>query len=107
MDRNSLDGKTVDRDSTIDGLQHVADMIHEYTDKPWIHTIEVDCELILNALALLKEQEPIEPDTDCDGSEDEYSYRSWWYVCKACGGQIDYEDDYCRHCGRPQKWKDE
>ena len=50
------DEKTIDRDSTIEGLQRVADTIHEYTDKPWLHAIEVDCELVLNALSLLKDK---------------------------------------------------
>lgn len=46
-----------------------------------------------DALALLKELEPVEPEMEGGGS-------SWWMVCGECHGQIDEKDDYCRHCGR-------
>ena len=28
-------------------------------------------------------------------------YHSWHYVCGACDGQIDIQDKFCRHCGKP------
>lgn len=27
--------------------------------------------------------------------------RGWHYVCWKCFGQIDIQDCFCRHCGRP------
>lgn len=46
-----------------------------------------------SAIALLKELEPVEPEMEGGGS-------TWWMVCGECHGQIDGNDDYCRHCGR-------
>ena len=99
---------TMDREKVIKALEYCRNQAGCWSDEsecPWIAECREDVNSLKDAtLALLKEQEPLEPDTDCDGSEDEHSSRSWWYVCKACGGQIDYKDDYCRHCGRPQNW---
>ena len=50
-------------------------------------------ELHIDALELLKEQEPVEPELEGGGS-------SWWHVCGECHGAIDTSDNYCRHCGR-------
>jgi DnaJ-class molecular chaperone len=30
---------------------------------------------------------------------------SWWYVCGACHGAIDYMQTPCPHCKRPVIWK--
>jgi len=46
-----------------------------------------------DALALLKEQDPVETELEGGGS-------SWWYVCGECHGAIDQNDNYCKHCGR-------
>ena len=46
-----------------------------------------------SALALLKVQEPVEPELEGGGS-------SWWHVCGDCHGMIDKYDNFCRHCGR-------
>ncbi len=56
--------------------------------------------LIKGAVALLKEQEPVEP--KIAGAE--YS-DTWHYACGACDGAIDPKDAYCRHWGREVKWK--
>ena len=46
------------------------------------------------ALALLREQEPV--------PFDEIGYQP---VCGACHESLDVTDEYCRHCGRKVKWK--
>ena len=52
-----------------------------------------------NALRCLKKEllkEPVEPKAE----KAILDYQSWHYVCGDCGGQIDIQDNYCRHCGR-------
>ena len=56
-------------------------------------------EYIDDALALLREREPMEPHVEHDCDDD-----SWYYGCGACHEAIDYKDKYCRHCGRKVKW---
>ena len=65
---------------------------------------------ILNdALALLKEQEAVEPKT-------EPSAKGYWYTCGACGwwlfevrDTVHFDDRkrirYCASCGRSVKWE--
>ena len=53
-------------------------------------------QVLTDALYLLKEQEPVEPEMEGGGS-------SWWHVCGECHGMIDKNDLFCRHCGRPVK----
>ena len=55
-----------------------------------------------DAIALLKEQEAVEPKKESDGNPERWA--SWWYVCGNCGVVIDCHDMYCRHCGRAVKW---
>ena len=49
-----------------------------------------------DAIALLIEQEAVEPKVE----KAILDYQSWHYICGDCGGQIDIQDNYCRHCGR-------
>jgi hypothetical protein len=55
--------------------------------------------LMMDALGLLKEQEPVEPHDEHASDDD-----SWYYGCGACHKAIDYKDRFCRHCGRAVKW---
>lgn len=56
-------------------------------------------ELAHDALALLREQEPVEP------LWHEYGPYSFW-TCAGCDGIIDHDDyKFCPHCGRKVKWK--
>jgi len=57
-----------------------------------------------DALALLKEQEAIPPGKESDGNPGKWA--SWWYVCGACGKEIDYRNRFCRYCGHEVKWDD-
>ena len=64
-----------------------------------------------DALALLKEQEAVEPEYggDMEGEQirkQQYPENgTWWYECGYCRTPIDYRDRFCRHCGRPVKWE--
>ena len=57
------------------------------------------------AVFLLKEQEPVPPKKQNWYQAEWPSFESWWYVCGACGGKIDYHDRFCRLCGRSVKWE--
>ena len=59
----------------------------------------VDAQCVREALAMLREQEPVEPhaERDCDDGV-------WYYGCGVCHGAIDHKDKFCRHCGREVKW---
>ncbi len=60
------------------------------------------CEAVDMAIAILREQKPVKPNTSCDGLPGEGG--TWWYVCGNCNKDIDPDDAYCRHCGRQVKW---
>ena len=49
---------------------------------------------IMDALALLKAQEPMEPRFD-----------TWWFVCGNCEQSIEEDYNYCPNCGRQVKWE--
>lgn len=54
-----------------------------------------------DVIALLKEQEPVKPDSFMDG-------RVQRFVCKKCGKHLLYaewgRDNYCSKCGQAVKW---
>ena len=63
--------------------------------------------LAIDALSLLKAQEPVEPDVDVD---------TW--ICGKCGHKLEHQEmvdsnilfheqySYCPNCGRKVKWND-
>lgn len=55
----------------------------------------------IERIGKLKAQEPMRPSIggDADGAGN-----SWWYQCGKCEKPIDWQDNYCRHCGRAVKW---
>ena len=55
------------------------------------------------ALALLREQEPVDAIRDSE-AYGKGEFGVWWYACGNCHGVIDYKDPFCRHCGREVKW---
>ena len=55
-------------------------------------------------IALLKEQEAVEPEKENDGNPEPWT--AWWYVCGDCGQPIDRMDRYCRRCGKQVKWNE-
>lgn len=65
---------------------------------PW------DCpaydDFVDSAIALLKEQEPVEPEVYCVG-QGKYKF----YRCPACKTAWYYKGNYCLGCGRSVKWE--
>lgn len=56
----------------------------------------VRADIIEDAIAILREQEPIKPRFYTG-----YGRECW---CGQCGSMIYSGDDYCSHCGRRIKW---
>ncbi len=85
------------REKLLHELEHMADIINDYDD-----LLNVDCEswVILDALELLKEQEPIL-----------VKYTTSTIRCPKCNKQITnrgalHNDiNYCWKCGQAVKWK--
>ena len=46
-----------------------------------------------------KLQREIPMETELEGGG-----RSLWYVCPVCHGNIDKDDNWCKHCGQKLKW---
>jgi len=104
----------VDREKAIKGLNSCAKWMVENDDDacgncPYHHSHfsydDNDCYAALynDALALLKEQEPVKPDSFMDG-------RVQRFACKKCGKHLLYaewgRDNYCSKCGKAVKWDD-
>lgn len=108
----------------IDYLQAAIDYIKQQNVKPNVHVSDVrkgleslwcldidnECfdvcteekkQAVRDAIALLKEQEPVEAKIMGESK----SYGSRWFVCGACGHAIDVGDNYCRECGKAVKWE--
>lgn len=58
--------------------------------------------LMSDALAMLKEQEPVAPErmTVLDFG----SFETTVYLCGVCRMSIDCGDKFCKHCGRKVQW---
>ena len=82
-----------DREKIIKGWETV--LSRDPLDAPW--------DLIDETLALLKEQEAVEPKTVNNGEPEPET--TWWYICGNCGLEIEYDDHFCRWCGRAVKWE--
>jgi len=85
-----------DREKVINDLQ---DAVND--DWMWQHA-DYYALTMEKALALLKEQEPVEPNVSDINDHD--AHGSWWYQCGKCKMPIDYGDRFCRRCGRAVKW---
>lgn len=72
-------------------LDEAADRLEELDERVAIMSAEPD------AIALLKEQEPVKP---------EYRQDAWW--CPNCGNVLstiaNWSHRYCWYCGRSVKW---
>lgn len=82
----------LDMEKVVKGLQNLRESIA--TD--FIHEADQAVGTIDDAIALLKDQEPVEPELEGGGS-------SWWHVCPECHGTVDKGDHFCRHCGQAFK----
>jgi hypothetical protein len=95
----------VDREKVIKGLECCVNDLGECDFCPYDDgrgKLACGKNLYSDALALLKEQEPVEPTIggDADGL-----CGNWWYQCGKCKEAIDYHDRYCRNCGQAVKWE--
>ena len=54
-----------------------------------------------DAIALLKEQESVEPTLIREGRNKYYND----YVCPGCDNELHYGQNYCSECGRSVKWE--
>lgn len=100
-----------DRKKVIEGLECCIANAHnncpyKSTDKGIDKVTSCTTYLMTDALALLKEQEPIAPkmlDTAVPTSKTAVRFvKTYW--CGACGEAINQSDVYCRKCGRAVKW---
>ena len=87
-----------DREKVISNLQGVYEYLRHFEN-----TAKMG-EWVADALALLKEQEAVEPRKKDDGNPQPWT--AWWYVCGDCWQEIEYHDRYCRWCGRSVKWNE-
>lgn len=93
----------IDREKVIKGLECCIKYPNEYgdcTSNNCPYGLHVEChkELIQDALALLKAQEPVEPIQDMVGD-------ALFWVCGKCGHDIRSADWYCANCGKKVKWE--
>ena len=58
-------------------------------------------QIAINALALLKEQEAVEPTLIREGRNKNYND----YVCPRCDNEVVYEQNYCSECGVQFLWE--
>lgn len=83
----------MDREKVINELvEHIESALA--VDSDYVDCVRTD--LLQTVVGLLKEQEAVEPKVE----KAILDYQSWHYICGDCGGQIDINDNYCRHCGR-------
>lgn len=103
-------------EEVIKGLEEISDyffsVYHHSKDKGEIISAKNGCDIVEDALAILKEQEPVPPNLmqNMDGI---------WNTCKRCGHTlkpaiINAENPkwfftfpkYCSECGQAVKWND-
>jgi len=88
-----------DRESVINGLEHVVEVFDGRITGPWY---EGWMRLTKEAIALLKAQEAVEPkknDVELAG------LRTWDWACPECNCILTYRANYCSCCGRAVKWE--
>ena len=78
---------------------HVPDACKDCSKYGGDNAIRCMEELLTDALSLLKEQEPVEPERAHSGGGS-----TWWNVCGSCKTAINPNDKFCHECGRAVKW---
>ena len=81
-----------EREKVIEGLGKVWDAFNHMEH-------ELYADYVYDALALLKAQEPVEPERAHSGGGS-----TWWNVCGSCKTAINPNDKFCHECGRAVKW---
>lgn len=98
-----------DMEKVIKGLDCCLDLIRSRQFSsgcgfcPYVSAEHCKVKMIEDAIALLKEQEPIKPLITGHGEFEEEG--SLWYECGNCGTPIDPDDKFCRKCGHEVKWE--
>ena len=88
-----------DKEKVIKGVQNLRDAIAFDYIRETDHAVET----LDNALALLKEQEAVEPRTKPSGG---WLETKTLYFCGACGARISKrKTKYCQECGTAVKWE--
>lgn len=59
--------------------------------------------LCRDAAAVMAEPDAVKPKTVNNGEPEPGT--TWWYVCGNCGLEIEYDDRFCRWCGKAVKWE--
>lgn len=80
-------------------------LVYEYIRKEVHDIASCKCRMldkVNDAIALLKEQEAVEPILKRQGRNKYYNY----YVCRCCNEELFYQQNYCSECGRAVKWDD-
>ena len=100
----------MDREKVIKGLEYTKAMItfnpstgDDIEPRNLNEANKTTYDACVGAIALLKEQEAVEPRKKNDGKPQPWT--CWWYVCGDCGQEIEYHDRFCRWCGRSVKWE--
>ena len=92
----------MDREIVIKGLEYAWEYIRERPN-PTATPKAMAMDGIKKAIALLKEQEPVEPIKPIDVDD------SFTYLCSNCKGELfcgdRIRDKYCPTCGRVVNWK--
>lgn len=86
------------RENVVEGLE----MSYRYSNVDDGNTL-VPQQLVLDALALLKAQEPVRPRIGIIHNDD--GSKSYFPHCPLDGTTLDEGDKYCRKCGRAVKWE--
>ena len=93
----------INRENVIKGLADISEYVRAKADIAGIgkgkEVFDSYYRAAEDAIALIREQEPVEPHIEHDSDDD-----TWYYECGACHKAIDFKDRFCRHCGRRAKW---
>lgn len=94
-----------DREKVVKGLECCTKGEVCFSDCPYFKEVPMadgKCITALqaDALAMLKEQEAVEPILKRQGRNKYYNY----YVCRCCNEELFYQQNYCSECGRAVKW---
>lgn len=97
----------IDREKVIKGLEICTSMQYRCADCPYYANCCLDGQEVMeNALALLKEQEPVEPKEIINDFYPVGDYRRTlgWH-CGKCGRTLMGDGDFCSYCGQAVKWE--
>lgn len=90
----------MDKEKVIKGLEEISNyffnVYHHSKDREEINKAKDRCDVVEDALALLKEPKALKPFI---------RHGNWVFQCGKCKAIIEYGDKFCRQCGQEVKWK--